>query len=107
TAPHAEIACGPARNVALGLFAGRTAPDRGTADDGRDARAAETAAPIGCQPVADAGNSRRTRLQVIVVDASAVLELLLQTPAAEAVAERVFELGQSTHAPHLIDIEIA
>jgi predicted nucleic acid-binding protein len=44
---------------------------------------------------------------VIVVDASAVLEVLLRTPAAAAVEERLFEPGQTLHAPHLIDVEVA
>jgi predicted nucleic acid-binding protein len=44
---------------------------------------------------------------VIVVDASAVLEVLLRTPAAEAVEERLFEAGDTLHAPHLLDIEVA
>jgi predicted nucleic acid-binding protein len=44
---------------------------------------------------------------VIVVDASAVLEILLQTPAATAVEARLFQAGQSLHAPHLIDVEVA
>jgi predicted nucleic acid-binding protein len=44
---------------------------------------------------------------VIVVDASALVEALLRTPAAAAVQERLFGTGQSLHAPHLIDIEVA
>lgn len=44
---------------------------------------------------------------MIVIDASAVLELLLQTPAAETVAERVFAAGETLHAPHLLDAEVA
>jgi predicted nucleic acid-binding protein len=44
---------------------------------------------------------------VIVVDASALLEALLPTPAAAAVEERLFDAGQTLHAPHLIDIEVA
>jgi predicted nucleic acid-binding protein len=44
---------------------------------------------------------------VIVVDASALLEALLRTPAAEAVEERLFEARQTLHAPHLLDVEIA
>jgi predicted nucleic acid-binding protein len=43
---------------------------------------------------------------LIVVDASALLEVLLQTPAAEAVARRLFAAGEALHAPHLIDVEI-
>ncbi len=44
---------------------------------------------------------------MIVVDASALLEALLRTPAAEAVEARLFAPGQSLHAPHLIDVEVA
>jgi len=44
---------------------------------------------------------------VIVVDASALLEALLRTPAAEAVEERLFGHRQTLHAPHLLDIEVA
>jgi predicted nucleic acid-binding protein len=44
---------------------------------------------------------------VIVVDASALLEALLRTPAAAAVVERLFDAGATLHAPHLIDIEVA
>ena len=44
---------------------------------------------------------------MIVVDASAVLEMLLQRPAAEAVAQRLFRTGVSLHAPHLLDVEVA
>jgi predicted nucleic acid-binding protein len=44
---------------------------------------------------------------VIVVDASALLKALLRTPAAAAVEERLFDPGQTLHAPHLIDIEVA
>jgi len=42
-----------------------------------------------------------------VVDASALLEVLLRTPAAAAVDERLFETGHTLHAPHLIDLEVA
>jgi predicted nucleic acid-binding protein len=44
---------------------------------------------------------------LIVVDASAVLEVLLQTPAAPRVTRRIFAPGETLHAPHLIDVEIA
>jgi predicted nucleic acid-binding protein len=44
---------------------------------------------------------------VIVVDASALLEVLLRTPAAEVVERRVFGSRQTLHAPHLIDVEVA
>ena len=43
---------------------------------------------------------------MIVIDASALLEALLQTPAAAAVAERLLGEGLPLHAPHLIDLEV-
>jgi predicted nucleic acid-binding protein len=43
---------------------------------------------------------------VIVVDASALLEVLLNTPAAGVIAARLFASGESLHAPHLIDLEV-
>lgn len=44
---------------------------------------------------------------MIVVDASALLEVLLRTPAAKAVEARLFEPGLTLHAPHLLDVEVA
>jgi len=44
---------------------------------------------------------------VIVVDASAVLECLLQTPLGGRVEARVFAPRETLHAPHLLDLEIA
>jgi predicted nucleic acid-binding protein len=44
---------------------------------------------------------------VIVLDASAVLELLLGTPAGSVVGERIAPESQTLHAPHLLDVEVA
>jgi predicted nucleic acid-binding protein len=44
---------------------------------------------------------------VIVVDASALIEVLRRTPAAEEVERRLFDPRQTLHAPQLIDIEVA
>jgi len=44
---------------------------------------------------------------VIVVDASAILELVLDTHAALLVADRVLLPGEILHAPHLLDVEVA
>lgn len=44
---------------------------------------------------------------MIVVDASALLEVLLRTEAAEAVETRLFVSGETLHAPHLLDVEVA
>jgi predicted nucleic acid-binding protein len=43
---------------------------------------------------------------VIVVDASAMLELLLNAPSAQAVGDRILTPGQTIQAPHLMDIEV-
>ena len=44
---------------------------------------------------------------MIVVDASALVEMLLPTAAGEAVSARLFDSGDSLAAPHLIDAEAA
>src|SRR5262245_13795366 len=44
---------------------------------------------------------------MIVVDASALLETLLGTPAAEVVEARLFAAQHTLHAPHLLDVEVA
>ena len=44
---------------------------------------------------------------MIVVDASAILEVLLNTSAGARVAERLFMPGETLHAPHLLDLEVA
>lgn len=44
---------------------------------------------------------------MIVLDASAVVELLLHTPAGAMVAERIADPTESVHVPHLVDVEVA
>ena len=43
---------------------------------------------------------------MIVVDASALLELLLQTSLGTRVEARLFRDDDELHAPHLLDVEI-
>ncbi len=43
---------------------------------------------------------------MIVVDASAVLELVLDTEAARRVADRLLAPSEVLHAPHLLDVEV-
>jgi predicted nucleic acid-binding protein len=43
---------------------------------------------------------------MLVVDASAVAELLLGRPPASAVAAHVAAHGYDLHAPHLLDVEV-
>ena len=44
---------------------------------------------------------------MIVVDSSAVIEVLLRTESALAVEQRIFAPGETLHAPHLLDLEVA
>ena len=44
---------------------------------------------------------------MIVADASVVLEVLLATPDAAQLQNRLFAKKQSLHAPHLLDLEVA
>ena len=44
---------------------------------------------------------------MIVADASAILDLLLQTPLAPAVERRMLRDGETIHAPALVDLEVA
>ncbi len=44
---------------------------------------------------------------MIVTDASAVIELLLRTPGGDAIGAILFAPGETLHAPHLIDLEVA
>ena len=44
---------------------------------------------------------------MIVVDASVVVEVLLQTNDGIVIAERLLDRRETLHAPHLIDVEVA
>ena len=43
---------------------------------------------------------------MIVVDASAVVEFLLQTPLGQRVEASLFDRTEQLHAPHLLDVEV-
>jgi len=43
---------------------------------------------------------------MIVVDASAVTELLLQTALGTRVEQRLYRQDDDLHAPHLLDVEV-
>ena len=44
---------------------------------------------------------------MIVIDASALLEVLLQTPIGLKIESRIFSTRETLHAPHLLDLEVA
>ena len=43
---------------------------------------------------------------MIVVDASAIAELLLQTRLGAVVEKRLYRTDEALHAPHLLDVEV-
>ena len=43
---------------------------------------------------------------MIVADASAVLEALLNTPAGDAIADILLDPAETVAAPHLLDLEV-
>jgi predicted nucleic acid-binding protein len=43
---------------------------------------------------------------LIVLDASAAIEWLLQNAAGQEIENRIFSRGESLHAPHLVDLEV-
>lgn len=44
---------------------------------------------------------------MIVLDASAAVDWLLQTAAGRQVEKRIFSRNESLHTPHLLDLEVA
>jgi predicted nucleic acid-binding protein len=44
---------------------------------------------------------------VIVLDASAVIEWLFQSPAGAKIERRIFSPSESLYSPHLLDVEVA
>ena len=44
---------------------------------------------------------------MIVLDASAAVDWLLQTHAGHKIEERIYSRNESLHAPHLLDLEVA
>jgi predicted nucleic acid-binding protein len=44
---------------------------------------------------------------VIVLDASAAVDWMLQTSAGRQIEKRIYSRNESLHAPHLLDVEIA
>lgn len=43
---------------------------------------------------------------MIVVDASAAVEMIVRGPASQRVADRVLDAGVALHAPYLLDLEV-
>src|SRR2546430_4225899 len=50
--------------------------------------------------------ARRARGTVIVLDASAAVDWLLQTSAGQSIERRIYSHNETLHAPHLLDLEV-
>src|SRR5262245_28068233 len=92
------------RTVAVGLSPAGGPSRRRASDAQRAAPAARPAGTRGDARPPRPGGESRARAPMIVIDASAVLEVLLNTPDADAIAARFFAPGESLHAPHLLDL---
>ena len=44
---------------------------------------------------------------MIVTDASVIVEVLLRTPVAAQIEDVMLDPGETLHAPHLLDVEVA
>jgi predicted nucleic acid-binding protein len=44
---------------------------------------------------------------MIVLDASAAVDWLLQTPAGQRIENRIYAQNETLHTPHLLDLEVA
>jgi predicted nucleic acid-binding protein len=44
---------------------------------------------------------------MIVLDASAAVDWLLQTSAGRTIEQRIYSHNETLHAPHLLDVEVA
>ena len=83
----------------------RRSAERPTIDELRERLARRPETTLSMEPAQAVRTP--TRPPVLVVDASALLEALLRTPAAREVEKWLFEPGQTFHAPHLLDVEVA
>src|SRR5436190_23348036 len=91
------------RDVTVRLPHTRDPGPCGTPDDRGVAGSPEPSRNGAPYTFARQGRSRGAGRALIVVDASAVIEVLLGTSVAERLAERLFAEGETLHAPHLLD----
>src|SRR5215469_7912404 len=104
--PQFESSRRPGRYVAVGLSVNGNQRNRRKANAGRIAGPlAQTQARLGTNRYRSA-RTRRTRSAMIVLDASAAVDWLLQTPWGQSVETRIYAGRETLHAPHLLDLEV-
>ena len=105
-APEFEGSCGRGRHVAVGLSASGNQRNRRKTNARRITRPlAQAQAHLGTNRYRSAG-TRRTRSAMIVLDASAAVDWLLQTSSGQRIERRIYAHSETLHAPHLLDLEI-
>src|SRR5215475_4865063 len=94
------------RHVAVGLSASGDQRNCRKANPRRIARPlAQAQARLGTNRYRPAG-TRRTRSAMIVLDASAAVDWLLQTSSGKRIEKRIYARSESLHAPQLLDLEV-
>src|SRR6202453_3783104 len=99
---------GQSRNgghVALRLSAQGTARDSRTSNPVRISRAPAQAQPTFRPHRHQQPAARRACRAMIVLDASAMVDWLLQTPAGQRIEQRIYARNETLHSVHLLDVE--
>src|SRR6266851_6500952 len=105
-APKAQGSRGASWDDPLGLPAQRDRADWRAANARRNACPPPRADPRQIENTGRGDNSTRARVRMIVVDASAITEFLLQTEVGARVERRLYREDEDLHAPHLLDVEV-
>ena len=94
-------------HVSLRLSNGRHSSQRGAAiSNGASGEAEKPYTGCSKDPTRRS-DSKRAGFTLIVVDASAVLEVLLRSQIGLEIENRIFSPQETLYAPHLLDLEVA
>src|SRR5262249_44216252 len=102
----AQGACRDGRDVDVRLRPARSRQGPGEADTSGSARQDTSATRSPLPDVSDRADAGRAGQPLIVLDASALLELVLHTSVGQAVGARIADPGTGLHVPHLADLEV-
>src|SRR5262245_30882285 len=106
-APQAQESGGGLGTDALRLPARRAPASGGATHARRDARPDSRSKAADLEDPCRGGHPGGARVRLIVLDASALLEFLLQTSLGLRVEARLLRDADEFHAPHLVDVEVA
>ena len=80
--------------------------ERPTMEEMRERLATRSRVETG-ESAAECNPGHAWPVAVIVADASALVDVLLRRPTADAIEARLFGSGLALHVPHLLDVEVA